>query len=434
MGKYINIAITVILLSFYFFPFEFTFLPTGLNTKLGMAIVSLFLICANLVKRRNGNIDKDFFIVCVYAAMVSLSTLVAVFYNGTTDYVYVSYIISMLVWLGGAYTSLAWMKWVHGRVTVPIVVNYLVLVCVMQCLLAIAISRYPMVSDFCNSFCQGLEWMSNEVDGRLYGIGCAFDVAGMRFAAVLIMMGIVLPFVAQIYSKIEVALYLFSFSIIAVVGSMIARTTSVGAVVALMYLVFTISINSYSPSRTTIRLRKWILGWIVIMIATILILYNVDQQFQKDFRFAFEGFFSLAESGRWKVHSNDVLVSMYRFPETLKTWIIGDGYIYDTTLDPYYTGVEYKEYYMATDVGYLRFIYYSGLIGLLTFVAFMYKVALTCMSKHPEYKLMFFLLFVLQLLVWFKVASDIFLVFALFLLVDSKRQNSVIQYGEQTVE
>ena len=94
-------------------------------------------------------------------------------------------------------------------------------------------------------------------------------------------------------------------------------------------------------------------------------------------QFAFEGFFSLVEKGRWEVSSNEILKNMYRFPESIKTWIIGDGYIENPKNDPYFIGKLTGGYYMGTDVGYLRFIYYFGLIGLIAFIIFMVKAGKT---------------------------------------------------------
>jgi len=55
------------------------------------------------------------------------------------------------------------------------------------------------------------------------------------------------------------------------------------------------------------------------------------------------------------------------FPTIFKTWCLGDGFFIDTTQDPWYVGPTYKGYYMNTDIGYLRFIFYFGLIGLVYF-------------------------------------------------------------------
>ena len=144
---------------------------------------------------------------------------------------------------------------------------------------------------------------------------------------------------------------------------------------------------------------------------------------QKYTHFAFEGFFSLFETGKWEVGSNEKLMSMYVFPESLKTWMIGDGYIVNPiTIDPYYTGDIYDGYYMGTDVGYLRFIFYFGLIGLIAFSVFIYKSYVVCCKRFVDYKDLFLLLLMLNFIVWLKVSTDIFLIFALFLMMPKNEE------------
>ena len=133
---------------------------------------------------------------------------------------------------------------------------------------------------------------------------------------------------------------------------------------------------------------------------------------------AFEGFFSLAETGKWEVHSNEILKNMVVFPDSIKTWLIGNGY-FDNPYwsDPYYVGRNFAGYYMQTDIGYCRFLFYFGIFGLLAFIAYFIKVGTTCMKRFPDYKLMFFAILMVNFIVWCKVSSDIFLVFAIFLCV-----------------
>ena len=70
---------------------------------------------------------------------------------------------------------------------------------------------------------------------------------------------------------------------------------------------------------------------------------------------------------------------------------------------------------MYTDVGYIRFIYYFGLPGLLVFI-WLYVIAAHYGTKLcPGYGLMYFLLFTINMIVWVKVATDTFVVFALLL-------------------
>ena len=51
MAKIFAMIFTGIIVSFYYFPFEFSFLP-GLNTKMGLAIVGIFLAVLNLIRKR----------------------------------------------------------------------------------------------------------------------------------------------------------------------------------------------------------------------------------------------------------------------------------------------------------------------------------------------------------------------------------------------
>lgn len=419
--KYLAIIVTVILTSCYFFPFDIVFLP-NVNTKLIMAITSLVILSINLAKRRKGVINTDLMLLCFFALLVSFTSLFSVFFNNTRDFSYVTYIISMLVWMGGAYTLVTIIKMLHGNVTVSTIVYYLIGACVMQCFLALAINRNHDIETFCNCFCTELSDIKNYMDnGRLYGVGCAFDPAGLRLSAVLIMMSYFFPYiiVKDRQSKLTIIAYTLAFAFIAVVGNMIARSTTIGLLIGLIYILYRLKLYKCIIDSETFSILKWALFIFIVSIIILVPLYYLDSNFRADFRFGFEGFFSLFEKGKWDVRSNNILFTMYRFPETFKTWLVGDGYFFNTNLDPYYTGKEYKEYYMATDVGYLRFIYYFGIIGLIAFVIFMCKATYICMHKYNEYQVLFFLMLILQLTIWFKVASDIFCVYALFLVANN---------------
>jgi hypothetical protein len=133
-------------------------------------------------------------------------------------------------------------------------------------------------------------------------------------------------------------------------------------------------------------------------------------------RFGFEGFFNYFEKGKFDYTSNETLKNMYILPDNPKTWIIGDAYFNNPKMiDPYYTGEVTEGYYKNTDIGYLRFIFYFGVIGLLMFSFYFIEVGKTCMQRHPEWKVMFLLLLLLHFAVWAKVSTDLFLAFAPFL-------------------
>jgi hypothetical protein len=156
-------------------------------------------------------------------------------------------------------------------------------------------------------------------------------------------------------------------------------------------------------------------------------LYSSNENFHDNIRFAFEGFFSLAEKGQWETNSNNILKNMVVFPDNVQTWLIGDGYIENPTWrDPYYVGPSYHGFYKGTDIGYLRFIFYFGVIGLFTFILYFYRVAQFCGRRFPQYSTMFWLILAINMIVWLKVSTDIFLVFAIFLCV-SKEENDAYE-------
>ncbi len=432
MLKYLQMAVGIILTSFYFFPFTFTFLP-GVNTKMAMAGVGLVMLGLQLGRARNSIFSKDMVTISLYALMVSFTSFIAVTLNETRDYTYVSYIISMWVWLSAAYVAVKYMRTVHGYISVELVCNYLIAVCVFQCISALIIDTFPVVKNYALTYIADLGPTEMELmkeSGRLFGFGAALDPAGSRFAAVLTIIVFMATRLAATNRNKYLVGYILAFIFIAIAGNMIARTTTVGVIIALAFLLYSIGLHRMAISKSTGRIILWFVGILVVAVPLLTILYHTNEQFHDNLRFAFEGFFSLAEKGRWEVSSNEILKNMIVFPDNLKTWIIGDGYMLNPNMsDPYYTG-EYHNagYYQLTDIGYLRFIFYSGLIGLAAMALFIWKAGRISMLKFKDQQTLFWLLLAVNYVVWFKVSTDIFLALALFLVID-KEENE--KYDKQ---
>lgn len=421
MIRLISILLVGAIVSMYFFPFEFVFLP-GVNTKMAMAGIGLVLLGIELARQKESIIRRDMLVLSFIAAIVSLICYFAVVYNNTNDYTYVTYIVSMWVWLGGAYTAIKCIKALHGYVTVKLVCNYLIGVCVAQCIIALFIDIYEPVKNLVDSIIVGFDFVDiDELNkgGRLYGIGASLDVAGTRFAVALLM----IAYWVQKETKNQVW-YLLAFMTIAVVGNMIGRTTTVGMLMGICYWVYN---SVYNKNSTEDEIKKFwkTLMWVALgFVPFIIFCYTSIPEMYGNIRFAFEGFFSLVEKGTWDVGSNKILKNMIVFPETTKTWVIGDGYFENPYYrEPYYTGPHTGGYYMETDIGYLRFIFYMGLTGLIAFCYFFYRVGQNCMDRFSQHKIMFLMILVLHFAIWCKVSTDIFLVFALFLCLTNEEND-----------
>ena len=412
MLRYLIIFLAGVVTSFFYFPTTLAILPNTVNTKMVLALIGLFIILFQSICRRSINVHKDVLWLSVIAGIVSIIGFIAVIYNNTQDYAYATYIVSMWVWLSAAYTVITLIKYVHGRVDVKLICKYIIAVCVFQTIIAQIIDLNPAVKSFAKML-MGDNKVWVESVKRLYGIGAELDTAGIRFSLALVMSA----FLAMECTKIKnMMAYVCAFIIITVLGSMMARTTYVGTIMGLLYLVVGSDIWRLRFKNSMAKILGVLIILLIILVPIAVYQYNVNPRVYKLLRFAFEGFFNLYETGEWSLASNEKLKTMIVFPETLKTWIIGDGYFanpYNT--DPYYVGDYVEGWYMGTDIGYLRFIFYFGVTGLISFVVFIIYSAKLCWSAFDEYSIMFIMLLLVGLVVWFKVSTDIFLVFALFI-------------------
>lgn len=421
-----GMVLLTILTSFYFFPFEFTFLP-GINTKMAMAGFGVILLGIDLARNRKSLVDRDFFQLSLWAAAVSLISFFAVVWNDTHDYTYATYLISMWVWVAGAYVVIRAIRGLHGGVSVERVCNYLIVVCTVQCLIAFAMSQIPALKHFVDSFLGSTGFMG-KMEDRMYGIGASLDVAGSRFSVILVMIVYLMTRIAETSRWKWLILYLMAFVIVTVIGNMMSRTTSVGAIVALCYLFWRSRIFTLHLTLGMRRLYGWLTAVLLVAIVGTAYGYQTNPAFRANLRFGFEGFFSLIEEGRWDVHSNEILKNMYVFPDNTKTWLIGDGYFENPNgAEPYYVGPKWYGFYQNTDVGYLRFVYYFGIFGLAAFCLFLLKTGRVCMERFPHQQSLFLVILLLNYVVWLKVSTDLFLVFALFLCIGAEENREYEQ-------
>lgn len=369
--------------------------------------------------------ENKLFRISIGALGVSFCSFLSMTINNTPDNSYLSYIISMWVWLFAAYFCVYLMRQVHGEVSVETIGYYLVAVALLQCTLGMLINYFPFINNAVNSIVTGEKYMIG-IEGRIHGIGCALDVGGGRLGAILI----ILAYVILQSIKRQKAWWVFtgllgSFFYILVIGNMIGRTTTVGAAIAIAYLIFSLC-SDRKIEVTSIRSFLSIASLVVIIGVIICVgLYNVSPEMHKLLRFGFEAFFNYFEHGTFETNSTNMLSKGMIFPDNFRTWIIGDGYMASGSNDPYYIGPADYGFYMNTDAGYSRFIFYFGLIGLSSFILFFVMVCNACINGIEENRLLFIAILILGLCIWIKVSTDLFLVFALFLCINIKKESTV---------
>lgn len=409
MKRVFLIILLVILCSCYYFPVTLVAFPIA-NSKMILAAMGLLFFLWNHLKYRSTSIRKELFPVLLLGIIFSLSSFFSVVYNDTNDYVFATYFVSMCVWLGGAYCIIYLLKTIYKTVTIRIVFFYLALVCAAQCILAVMIDNIPALQNIVDSTF-GISSEYFEKNPRLYGIGAAFDTAGIRFSCVLVAVGYMIK---NSYDRSEKNFYIILLLIIGVIGNMISRTTIVGLAIAFVYI-FSSSF-SWIKENITSKGFFWGIGMCVFIIVLFYFgtyMYNNIPQARKVFEYGFEGFINLFKTGTYSTHSSDLLLDYIFdiYPDNLKTWIIGDGYF----ADPY----DPNKFYMGTDMGYIRFIFYCGIIGLLCFLSYFICCTYVLCKRELNKNLFFICIFFVQLIVWIKIPTDIFCFYALMLLADN---------------
>lgn len=424
MIRAIQVSIITILTSFFFFPFFFTILPS-VNTKMFLAALGLIAFVIDRSNNRTQFFENKLFWISIGALGVSFCSFLSMTINNTPDNSYLSYIISMWVWLFAAYFCVFLMRQVHGEISLETIGYYLVAVALLQCTLGLLINYFPLINNAVNSVVTGEKYMIG-IEGRLHGIGCALDVGGGRLGAILIILAyLILQSIKHQKSWWVFTGLLGAFFYILVIGNMIGRTTTVGAAIAIAYLIFSLC-SDRKIEATSIRSFLSI-AVLVITIGVIICvgLYNISPEMHKLLRFGFEAFFNYFEHGTFETHSTNMLSEGMIFPDNFKTWIIGDGYMASGSNDPYYIGPADYGFYMNTDAGYSRFIFYFGLIGLSSFILFFIIVCKKCINGLENDQLLFIAILILGLCIWVKVSTDLFLVFAPFLCINLNKESIV---------
>lgn len=414
LKKILGILIAGILVNFTIFPIALKAFPQ-LNFKMIIAACGLVVFLFEILRKKSLSLDKGFITVSAFALLISFAVLLSTTINGTRDYTLISYAVSAWVWLGAAYFVCRIINSVHGHIDFPILSWYVIGVAFFQCISALAIDKSQYLYNWTTQYIymDMVNFAALRKAGRIFGLGSALDFSGIRLACIIIMAFHLLTRCTQIIEQIIIWI---SIAFITVIGSMIARTTFTGTLMGLGYYI----IVSILKIRNKIQWNKVLLGASLLLVSaglflTTRYLYLNDDNFHEHLRFGFEGIFNLAETGEFETHSTNILKNMVILPDNLKTWIIGDGYFQGMENDPNYLGEHWIFFYKGTDIGYLRFIYYFGLIGLSFFILLYVSFASFSAKNFKKDKFAIWVLFLENLLVWVKVASDTFIIFALIM-------------------
>ena len=396
------VLLTGLMMSFYFHPTELRVLP-GYNTKIMLAIFGVAILVFNIIRTKDYSLSKGLLYSFMIAGAFSFVNYISLIINESDDYSYANYPISALTWIMGAYGAINFIRWTHSKVTIELVVRYLAGGAAFHGILSQLIDRNDSIRNFVTS----IFYISDSMEemNRLYSFGVGLDPAGVRFAVILIMIAGVLTLSKVVKKSIGLMIFYFlCFAIISVLGNIISRTTTVGMGLGLFVFAISTGLYKFVIKVSRIKIMRVFGIMLAIGIPIVVYYYNVNPSFQNQIEYGFEGFFSLFESGEFQTSSTDELSTMWVWPQDTQTWLIGSGLFLSKSSDFTY----------FSDIGYCRFIFYSGLIGITVFGLYFIYNSIYFAIRYPRYRYIFLLMIVVTFVIWSKVATDIFQLYALF--------------------
>ncbi len=383
---FINKLVLFILFFFLVYPNKLIGMPFGTRELTAILGLILFIVDKSFEVEKNKNIffTKNFFQIYSMLMLLALISLVTIILNGSIEIEYIRYSIVVSTIIFGSYLLYSLLLKVYPILSFRIIAKYIVLVVLLQIIIALLMFIFPSINTFFLNI-QVFNELDNEkigetLDFRLIGFGTRFFGAGVVNAYALILISFLVSFVK---SKKELFFYSISFVLIFIIGMMMSRTTIVGFILSVLVLLFS---KTNNKSNRFFFLRYIILIVIILTLIIFLIALLVPKVLeilQVAYNFGFEIFINYFENGSAESESTNRMKEMYVWPESLWTYIWGDGRFYATAGDPF------GGYYMGVDIGFIRLIYYFGVFGLLAFYWLQF-IAVKMIGKFFFYKHNFF--------------------------------------------
>lgn len=387
----------------YLYPVVLTVIPIT-HTRNLMACLGLILVFRQFGLRQFCRIwGRGLNLLFAFSVCILTSCLL----NGTSDYSLLGLPITFLL------TALAFycVYIITGRPQLEEVTKYMAIACSIQAVIGLLFFLNPLFEEISYNFIKvnalAEEALLNSAGFRLHGLGANFFSAGVTNCVVLALI--------SIFVTTNQNLYVTCFIIITILGSCMSRTTMVGAAIVMPVLIYNLGLAS--------KTKLLIVGGIVIITFSVIIAYaknSADERVFDLYNFGAELIINYEESGSLRSSGVSALDYGSHMPQHFVTYFIGDG-LYADPKNP--TGA----YYMGVDQGYLRMLYYVGLIGLMFRIFSNYTFVKTISLRRNSKQ--YYLLFIIYLVVMYKGDIDIFQFVApcyllSFKLMNNEKENS----------
>ncbi len=381
--------INIFIYFLFIYNISFIFLPSILRTRVLIGCIGLIFFI-NQTKVIPKSLNQIFLLCITSILLIALTTII----NNNFDPRFIGNTIQNILYLFGAY-----------YIAIRVKLNRLYILKLI--VLSIFIHNFLALLMFLNpSLLEIITSIQSTGDKFEYALGNVVKF-GTRFigigAGTFFSGGIIssIGMLASVYIidnlKKNKLLWILVYIFICITGIYIARIAFLGILLSFVYLVI-----SYILKKKYSNLpRIFIYTTVFSTIAFSILLTNLDNLMASNsFRHSFEVFINLFSSGELTTNSTEGVKAMLIFPSNLKSILIGDGQFY------YDNG----SFYMHTDIGYSRLVYYYGVLGIVIYFSihlYILRYNLKRFKNDKNFKLLLWTLTILLIIGNFKGLLDI---------------------------
>ena len=409
-----------ILIIFCFFVYFFPFKAYGFDPRL-LVFLFFFIYMIKDGLLLNRKVKCRYIKTLFYPVLMSLFTVLSSVVNTITENTFIIFPFQVIYLLLLSYCIDYITKRFCKVISFYVITRYFLMTLVVQSVIAIVMFVNQPICLFLFDL-QGIDLTSRVIKMyfgvRLIGLGCFYFGAGAIYGLGLIA---IMPFMLKAKNKQQLIKLILLYVYIFIVGIFFARTAMIGCVFSIVYLIFCILIPKMC-NKVFLVFRQFIIYLTVFGIALVFI-YTSSPKLQEDYGdiidFGFEAFINLVENGELSTASSDGLTEYHLsiWPQNQKTYYIGDM-----------RWTKGDSYYGDSDVGYVRLLFYFGVILFLLYQYSIVRIS-GLIFKERILSFFFFTVFFYALILLIKgyidVASLIF-IYLHYKSLDSKYENRIL--------
>lgn len=410
--------ICVIALFLYFFPIELNAFPIPLNRicqVLGLIVmifrfkwkispeifkvflVSLSILVVGLLLVCEINVSEDLSFILIRGPYLML-------------YIFHSYLI---VW--------AFYKSVQGKGSFLLLLKPCVYVSLIYALISVVFFLNTDLLSWYKDLVVLGDSISERVDEnslfRLFGASPNMSYANASVHMGLCMWMVILLYKERVFPFCKKNILGIFVAFFSVVGVLFGRTYFIILAMTIIYIYI---LNDFSFRSS---LKDLMCVFVPIFVIGFIFMFYLISTNEKALNWVFELFINYFSKGSLSSESTDSLYKMFVLPDNLRTWLIGDGMAFDSM----------GSFYMNSDVGYIRSVFYWGIIGSIVYyygIIMIYNISKKRIVLYSNISAFYFMI-----IVWFVVYNlkefwsaapyfILFLIASIYLPIKSKQSKN----------